>query len=105
MRALLFYCVGATLACSGAAPSPSPSDPTPARSPSGEEVPGTPAQPPAQKSSPGCGRPAKAGTLTQREAYAGGKARSYHVAIPRDYVADRPHAIVFVLHGAGDTSP
>lgn len=56
--------------------------------------------------SAGCGQPGKGvGATTKVSITVGGKARVYHLSVPKAYDASTPHPLLFVLHGATDTAP
>ncbi|CAN5924698.1 hypothetical protein BH11MYX4_BH11MYX4_55570 [soil metagenome] len=54
----------------------------------------------------GCGlAPANVGATTTRSTTVAGAARVYHLSVPAGLARAQPAPLVFVLHGAGDTSP
>lgn len=64
------------------------------------------AAPKPDAASKGCSlAPQGAGTFAKRTTTAGGKARAYHLAVPAGAKTKQALPLVFVLHGAGDTSP
>lgn len=107
-----FAAAAVVAACSSAAPSSSsPAAPGPA-TPLDEEDAGTPAAPPPADAGPkdtttkGCGgAPSGVGAIATKQTTAAGKSRAYHLSVPAAYASVHAHSVVFVLHGATDTTP
>ena len=82
------------------APAPAPetvSEPAPPKDAGSDAAPPPPS---------GCGRAVSGvGALTERSLKALGKDRTFHLSIPAGYDPKTPHALLFVLHGATDTTP
>ncbi|MBL8611338.1 MAG: hypothetical protein JNL38_28600 [Myxococcales bacterium] len=109
MRARAVGCLFlfALAACSSAAdPGSTSSRDAGAPSPPGEDAgAGEGGAAPADRTS-GCGAPVSgAGSVRKVEITSGGKARVFHLSIPRSYDPGVPHRLLFVLHGATDTDP
>jgi polyhydroxybutyrate depolymerase len=49
--------------------------------------------------------PENAGAVTAKSTSAAGKARTYHLSVPKGVSAGQALPLVFALHGAGDTEP
>lgn len=107
--------VGCSTTDGGSAPATPVVAEAPAPAPGGDDAGGVPSEssrdaapaaPPRR--SAGCGRPigdARAGEIAEQTIVAARKSRTIHVALPAAYDAEHAYALVFVLHGAGDTSP
>lgn len=117
MRIPALVCTALALvaaACSSSSSS-SPSEAPPGAAPNQATVTdggGAPEAPPAtdagaaDASSAGCGKVASGvGAVTAEKVTAGGKPRDFHLSIPDGYRPDVRYPVVFVFHGAGDTSP
>lgn len=103
----VFGVVGPLVACSSES-APGPVAAT-AAADAGEETPPPEGQPDAAVTDAGpkgCGvAPGGVGAVTKRHTKAAGKTRTYHLSVPASYAAGEGHALVFVLHGATDTTP
>jgi polyhydroxybutyrate depolymerase len=109
---LLVVALGAVACSAGHSSSDAPPSTTPDDGPGDAGVPPPPPAPPpkdagdADASSAGCAKSASgAGAVTAQTVTAGGKLRTFHVSVPSAYDANHRHPLLFVLHGAGDTSP
>lgn len=114
MRSSSFFFLAplAVAACSsgGTDPAPSSAAPTTQDAPAPDDAgsSGAPAKEDAAAPPPAKGctvTPAGTGTMTKRTTSVAGTPRTYHLSVPSDLVAKRAVPLVFVLHGAGDTSP
>ncbi len=123
MSARGIVAIATSLACLSGCSSPSTGAPTPApatsASPAADDGGATvePAPPPVDAGVPGtdaaalalsagCGKPAtKTGLLAPITLTVKAKSRVYHLAVPAPYDATRAYPVVFVLHGATDTTP
>jgi polyhydroxybutyrate depolymerase len=98
-------------ACSAAESSPT-SPPVTEPPPTDEDAGTSPGPTPVDAatndaSSAGCavGSPSGVGAVTKKQLTAAGKSRTFHLSVPAAYATVRSHPVVFVLHGATDTSP
>ena len=101
-------------ACSSTAtsepPGATPPPPATAEAPIGSDA-GTDASAPADAAPPA--RPAKGcsvapvglGAVTAKTTNAAGKSRVFHLSVPAQLAKGQPAPLVFVLHGASDTTP
>lgn len=117
LASFFLFAAAASAACSSASSSSAPTPaPVLAEADAGGGDDGAPpptaptpdaGAPTKERRSAGCGRPAPAGTgdVVARTITAGGKTRTFHVSAPNGYDPSHAYALVFVLHGAGDTSP
>lgn len=101
-------------ACSSASPSssasPTPVDPATVDEDAGTTPPAPPPPPadagPKDTTTKGCGvTPTGVGAVTAKQTTAAGKSRTYHLSVPVAYADAHAHSLVFVLHGATDTTP
>jgi polyhydroxybutyrate depolymerase len=80
---------------------PVPADPGTTQDPPKDTTP-----PPPDSSTKGCAiAPAGVGSMTAKSTTAAGKTRAYHLAVPQSARPKQAMPLVFLLHGAGDTSP
>lgn len=115
MRAALFFFFAVVTpllhACSasneGAPAASPPADEAPPAG-TGETASADAAAPPPDAATPSKGctvAPVGVGAVTTKSIAAAGKDRTYHLSVPADLVAKKAVPLVFVHHGAGDTSP
>jgi poly(3-hydroxybutyrate) depolymerase len=103
MRRMPFFASFVPLAACSPEPRPDYSQPVSAAA-EGEGI-GT-AGDHATRLSAGCGRAASpVGAVVERVTKAGGKPRQYYVSVPPAYDAAAGHALLIVMHSAGETAP
>ena len=111
MRLASVLLVLAAAACSSSSSSQSapttPVDTTPVDEDAGATPPPPPVDAgPVDTTTKGCKvAPAGVGTMTKKTTTAAGKSRTYHLSVPSAYASVHAHSVVFVLHGATDTTP